>query len=281
VTAATAASTCPGRTLLNCDEKNAAFGDFVNWSHGFVLDLELFETRLPLPINNPALHKFWLFETSTAALRAVWEAQLTTELPDQNFEEIATIPRLPRPAVQPHGAVDRRTAKALTALMRAEQSEVLHLQALVTSMNRATEANLLRGRPDWVSWQMAAAARFASRTAADIRQVIRAERAASKALVRRRLFFGVGSADLMLAHRTVHRHGMAPSVKATIASLGVSDRSVIALLVQVFEQSSFGNLSFNLSQFFSYAGTISGEQGFRAALRRFAARVPPASRPPA
>jgi hypothetical protein len=274
-----AAAGCPGRQLLTCWEKGQTFADDANWTHAFVLDLELFETSLPVHLNNPALRSFWRFETSTAAARSAYELELQYELADPDFEAIATVPALPRRGVARGGVVDRRTAAALTALMRAEQSEVVDLKALVTSMNRATEASYLRGRSDWVAWQLSAAARFAARTAGAVSNVIRAQWAATRALKRRHLLFGVGSEDLKLAQRQLRHHGLAPAVSSALNALGLSDSEIAFCLTQ-FKTTSFGALSFSLAQILSQPSTIAGEQGFRAALRHFAARTPPASRPP-
>jgi hypothetical protein len=276
---ASADGACPGRQLLTCSEKSRVFADDANWTHAFVLDLELFETRLPLHLSNPALASFWRYETAAAAARSAYELELQYELVDPDFETIAAVPPLPRPAVKPHGMVDRRTAARLSALMRAEQDEIVGLHALVTSMNRATEASYMRGRNDWVAWQLSAAARFAARTAGAIGRVISAQRAATAALLRRGLPFGVGSVDLKLAQRRVRRRGLASQVRAALESQGLTAQE-IAFCVREFAGTSFGQLSFSLARIISQPTTAAGEQGFTAALRHFAARVPPASRPP-
>jgi hypothetical protein len=56
--------------------------------------------------------------------------------------------------------------------------------------------------------------------------------------------------------------------------------SDIAFCSAQFRTTSFGQLSFSLAQIVSPRSTIAGEQGFRAALEHFAARVPRASKPP-
>ncbi|MEA2145571.1 MAG: hypothetical protein QOD66_3834 [Solirubrobacteraceae bacterium] len=244
-----------------------------------MLDLELFETSLPLHLNNPALARFWRFETATAGARSVYEYVFQNTVTDDNFEAIATVPSLPQPGVRAHGIVGRRIAGALSALMRAEQSEVLNLQALDTSLNRATTASLTRGRSDWVKWQMATAARFASRTARAITRVIAGQRSVTRTLGRQGLLFGVGAVDLKLGQRHIRKYGLAPSVHATMQSIGM-DALTIAFCVNSFETASFGQLSFSLTRFLGSSGTIAGERGFRAALSGFAARVPAASKPP-
>jgi hypothetical protein len=178
---ATQAASCPGRKLLTCAEKQQAFADDTQWDHSFVLDLELFEVAgPPLHLSNPSLAQFWRFETSAAAARSAAEFELQYEIADPNFEAIAAVPRIAAPKLGAHGFIDRRTAARLSWLMAAEQSEVLNLQALVTSINRATEASYLRGRGDWVAWQSAAAAMFASRAAGAIDRVVRNQRAVAR-----------------------------------------------------------------------------------------------------
>jgi hypothetical protein len=273
------ATACPGRALLTCSERLLAFSDDLTWDHAFVLDLELFETSLPLHLNNPALRQFWRFETATAGARSIYEYIFQNTVTDDNFETIATIPSLPQPGVQAHGIISRRTAGILSSLMRAEQSEVLNLQALDTSLNRATTASFTRGRSDWVKWQMATAAGFARRTAGSITRVISAQRAVTRVLVRQGLLFGVGSVDLKLAQRQVKRFGLAPSVRGTMQSIGM-DALTIAFCINAFQTAYFGQLSFSLARFLSTHEAIVGQRGFRGALNALAARVPPASKPP-
>jgi hypothetical protein len=279
-TAATA-PVCPpkGRTLLLCSERGPAFKDDVTWSHAFVLDTELFETKLPLPLGNPALRQFWLFEMSTAAARAIYQNQFASNFSDVNFEQIATVQKLSRPAVHRHGIVSRKMARALSRLMQAEQAEVLDLQALVTSLNRATAASFLANRKDWVKWQMAAAARFARYVANDLDRVISAERGATRALAKKRLLFGVGSTDLTLGQRKVRKQGLAPSVTTALSRWGLTP--YFKLLTTNFLGTNFGPTSFALSKFISQtAPTVTFQRGFQSALRSFAARIPPASKPP-
>jgi hypothetical protein len=273
------AAGCPGRQLLTCSEKSQTFADDANWTHAFVLELELFETRLPVHLSNPALASFWRYETSASAARSAYELELQYELSDPDFETVATVAPAPRPALAPRGIVDRRTAAALSALMRAEQAEIVDLHALVTSMNRATEATYIRGRSDWVAWQLSAAAGFSARTAGAIGRVIRAQRVATAALRHRGLPFGVGSEDLKLAQRQIRRHGLAARIDSALQAQGLTAPE-IAFCVREFAGTSFGQMSFSLSQIISEPSTIAGERGFAAALKRFSARVPRASKPP-
>ena len=254
------AASCSGRRLLTCWERGQTLADDLTWTYGFVLDLELSETPLPLHLSNPALGQFWRYETGSAAARSVYEFQLQYEITDPNFEQIAAVPSLPAPVVRPSGIVDRQTADALTALTAAEQSQLVNLQALITSLNRATAATYLRGRSDWVAWQSSAAAAFARHTAFAIGRVIRAQRAASHALLSVRLPFGIGAEDLKLAHRAVRRRGLAASVTAVMHRLGLSP-AMIALCLAKFQATSFGQRSFNLSETISDPATITSERG--------------------
>jgi hypothetical protein len=147
-------------------------------------------------------------------------------------------------------------------------------------LNRATAARYLRGREDWVKWQLSAAAGFAAKTAASIAPIIKAERAAGKALARHKLLFGVGSEDLKLAQRQVRAHGFAPKLVAIMQQLGLTATD-IALARHQFETTNFGNLSFSLTQELYLPQVIAGQRGFAAALRHLAARIPPAGEPPA
>src|SRR5438309_11957481 len=85
--------------------------------------------------------------------------------------------------------------------------------------------------------------------------------------------------SLKLAQRRLRSRGLTPAVSEALKALGLSDSEIAFCLTQ-FKATSFGQLSFSLAQILSQGSTIAGEQGFRAALRRLAARVPPASKPP-
>jgi hypothetical protein len=273
------AASCGGRTLLTCQEKAAIFPDYLNWAHAFVLDAELFETPLGARIRNPALKQFWVFEASTAAARAEYEFALSYELLDNNFETIFTPPVLPAPSVKPHGVVGRKLARSLTTLMQAEQSETLNLLGLTIAMNRATEAKYQRTRQDWLKWQQWIAAGYARRAASAITRAIRAQKTASHALIHKKLLYGVGSADLNVAHRTVRSHGLAHPLVASMTQLGMSDL-MIQQITTFFKQTSFGTQSFSLSQYLAQPSLYADEAGFRTALMHYAARIPPAPQPP-
>lgn len=256
------------------------FADDVTWIHTSVLDLELFETKTPLHLSNSSLAQFWRFEASAAAARGSLEFVLGSELTDLNFEAIQPIVKLPKPSVAHKGIVDRKTARALSRLMQAEQQEVLALGALCTALNRATAARYERGRSDWVKWQLAAAAGFARKTAAAIGRVTKAEGPASRALIRHKLLFGVGAVDLKLAQRNVRKHGLARKVVADMKQLGLT-QALIAHVQAEFLATKAANLSFSLSGQLAAPKAIAGEKAAAAQLRHFAARIPPASKPPA
>lgn len=278
--ATSAAKTCQGRALLQCPEKQAIFADDVDWSHVSVLDFELFETRTPLHLSNRSLATFWRFEASTAAARGALEFVLGSEVTDANFEAIQPIAKLPRPSVPRDGIVDRKTAAALSHLMQTEQREVLVIEALDAALNRATAARYDRGRQDWVNWQLAAAAGFATKTAAAIGRVIPAERAAATALVKHKLLFGVGSEDLKLARRNVRKHGLAPKLVAVMTQLGLT-APLVKAAKQTFLVTKAVATSFSLAELLSAPHTIAAQKAAAAQLRHFAKRIPPASKPPA
>lgn len=270
---------CGGRALLQCGEKQNILPDIAKWTNAFVLDAELFEAP-QIHVYNSALIQFWRWEMSTAAARSVYESLLFKEfVNDQNFENIAVPPTLPAPVVRPSGIVDRRTAKAMTSLLQAEMRELGNIFALDTSLDRAGTASFTRGRADWVAWQLSAGAEFARRAAGSIGSVIFWERAVTAALMKRNRPFGVGSTDLNLAQRQVHRHGFAAPLVANMKQLQLA--GVLPLLQKEFEGYSFGTFSFNVSQVLSQPEVVAAQQGLSTALRHFAARIPPASKPPA
>jgi hypothetical protein len=268
-----------GRFLLQCSEKDAIFGDSIDWSHLAILDFEPFEVKLPLHLSNPSLAQFLRFEACTAAARGELEFEFGSEIVDTNFESVAPIAKLPKPSVGPHGIVTGKLARTLSRLMQAEQQEVLALGALDTAMNRATAARYERGREDWVSWQEAAAARFASTAASAIGRVIPAEKAASKALVKAKLLFGVGSRDLQLAKRNVRAHGLAAKLVAIMTRLGLTP-TLLAQVKHSFLTTKAINLSFSLSEELATPHLIAEQQAAATGLRHFAKRIPPAPKPP-
>jgi hypothetical protein len=264
--------------LLQCGEKFSLYVDLVNSSRAFVLEAELFEAP-QVHVYNRALAQFWRFEASAAAARIAYETVVGNELADTNFEAIARRAVLPAPVVRTSGKIDRRTAATLTTLMKAEQSEVLNLAALAISLDRATAASYLRARTDWTKWQESTAAGFALSAAGAAERVIRAQVRVTAALLRKRLPFGVGSVDLKLAQRAVRKHGFVRSLVAALRRLGLPDGS-IASFASEFEHANIGQTSFNVSEVLSQSDVVAGERGLASNLRHFAARIPPASKPP-
>ncbi len=280
ISGATTASNCSaGRSLLQCGEKQGIYNDAFNWAAGGVLDLVLFETRLPVPLKNPALARFWRFETATALARYGLEFASVQQLTDPDFEHLAPAATLPAPAVRAGGVVTRQMAAAMSRLMLAEQQEVVNLGAFNTALNRATAALIERSRADWVAWQASAAAGFALHAAAAIGRVRVAERALTRSLVHARLLFGVGPVDLRRAQRYVRAHGLARSVTDVMTTLGVPP-ILLALIKDGFVNAGLGPTSFSLSQYFSSPTVTAGEKRCADALRHFAARIPRAGRPP-
>jgi hypothetical protein len=220
-----------------------------------------------------------LFEASTAAARSEYEFALSYELLDNNFEAPYTPPRPPKPSVKPKGIVGAKLARSLTSLMQSEQTESLNLLGMMVAMNRATEAKYERTRQDWLNWQQWSAAGYARRAAGAITKVIRAQKSVTRALIHKKLLFGVGSADLNVAHRTVRNHGLAQPLVTTMTQLGMSD-PLIAQITTLFKQTTFGTLSFSLSQYLAQASIYADEAAFRSALTHYADRIPAAPLPP-
>lgn len=274
------AATCGGRVLLECGEKNALFQDYAKSGAAFVLYATQFESPPDVQyFRNRALQKFWRLEAATAAARSGFGFQLIGTGADPNFQEIASPRGLPVPKIPAYGRVNKPTAAALTALVRAEQSEMLYLEALKVSLDRATAAQFERGREDWVAYQQAAAAGFARNTASALTRVIRAQKIASRALLRRHLQFGIGSVDIRLAKRAVHRDGLSAGLRDTFGSLGLDD-SLRRFGIQLFASLNFGKLSFSLSQTLADPPVLAAEKALVVQLRHYASRIPPAPLPP-
>lgn len=277
---ATHATGCAGRTLLSCSEKLAAYDDSVTGTFSFARDFELFETRIPVGLHKPALAQFWRFEAASAAARALLEFELGNQDVDPDFEVAVTRPALRVTTVKPAGVVDRTLAAALNRLMESEAQEVANLEAAALALDRATDAEVEGNRPDWIAWQESAAAGFALGAAGAIGRVVTAERSVTRLFVARRLRFGVGSADLAAAQRTVRKHGLARRLVQTMQSLGVT-AVLIAYAQTEFLKGNFGPQTFSLAGELSAQSVTSTERAFGSALRHFAARIPRVRRPPA
>jgi hypothetical protein len=275
---ASPAFACAGRAFLSCGEKTGLFADAIRWNHAFVLDTELFEAP-QVHVYNPALQTFWRYETSTAGARNLYESFLIEEfVADTNFENIAVPPVLRVPVIGRSGIIDRRTASTMTRLLQAEARELAFLQPLDTSLDRAQTAFFTRGRTDWVRWQLSAAAGYARKVANAIDSIIPLQRALTKALMKKHRPYGVGSTDLTLAQRRVRRQGFTPRLADVMKRLGLE--GTIPILVRTFVGADFRFLSFNVSQVLSQSDVIASERQFQSALRHFASRQKPASKPP-
>jgi hypothetical protein len=163
--------------------------------------------------------------------------------------------------------------------MQAEQSEVLNLAALGISLDRATAASYLRARADWTKWQESTAAGFALSAAGATERSISSQRRVTAALLRKHLPFGVGSVDLRLAQRAVREHGFVSPLVAAMHRFGLTDASIASFSTE-FRQANIGQSSFNVSEVLSQSDVITGELRLASILRQFAARIPPASKPP-
>ena len=272
--------TCPGgRSVLQCSERQQILPDSITWGHAYVLDFELFETKTSLPLNNPALNQFWHFEAASAAARGELEFALDAQLTDQNFEQLATVVTPPEPSLKPYKIVNRKLARTLTRLMSAEQQDVVYLEALSTALNRATYAHYSANRQDWMRWQLASAAGFASKVAAAIPNVIKAQKAAASALVAKHLLFGVGTTDLKLAQRAVKKHGLQRGLVTVMQRIGLSPQ-LITDITKGFISIHPTTISFSLSELLSATKAIAGERQLATALKHFAVRTPSAGKLP-
>jgi hypothetical protein len=274
------AATCPGRFLLSCSEKQALFPDAVTWQRGYVLDFEIFETKTSLPLWNRALNGFWRFEAATAAARGELEYGLASEVYDSDFEQLPSVPNLPLPSVRPWGVVNRKLARHMSWLMQAEQRYVLWLDAMDTAMNRATFARYNQTRKDWVAWQESSAAGYAIRAAAALGQVIKQQPVVARELIAKRLLFGVGVTDLKLSQRRVRRHGFARFLVRAMRRLGLTGPAIAHIQSHFVSIKPQGGFSFSLTGLLDSAPLLSKERAFQSTLREFAARIPPAGRPP-
>lgn len=273
------AAACPGRVLLTCSEKQAMIAEGLAARDAFVLNAEPFQTPTSLPLGNAALRHFWRFEAASSAALTVFEQELLLDGSDPDFEAISPPPHLQPPVVQPRGIVDRPLAKALRSLMAQQVAAVANLIAANAALNRATTASSYRGRSDWVNWQLAEAAKFAARAAGALRGGMTAERSASRGLIRRHILFGVGSADLRLAQRSVRRSGFTSALVADMRQLTLND-AAIGYCRQTFLQASFGPSSFALSTYLDVSDVRAAQGAYIQALSHFAGRIPAATQPP-
>ena len=269
-----------GRTILQCSEKLEIYQGSYTASIGGFGDLILFETKLPLPISNPALSRFWSYQAATSIAAAELDSSIINQETDDNIEQIATRANLRAPVVQASGVVDSRTAAALSRLLLAEQQQVVNLEAMETALNRATAAQIERQRPDWARYQQSAAGGFALHAAAATGRMITLQKAASQALVAKKLLFGVGPVDLKMAQQTVKKaREFIPMIGSLLLGFGVTTPMIGAAEVQ-FVLANLGPTSVSLSQYLDSTTLIGGERNLITALRHYAARIPHAGRPP-
>jgi hypothetical protein len=278
-----AAATKPcqkGRTVLQCGEKIGLYDDSLGASVGGFGDLVLFETKLPLPIGNPALSQFWLYQCATSIARSEFEAAITNQETDENIEQIARRVSMAAPVVRASGVIDRRTAATLSRLLLAEQQQVLNLAGMATALNRATAALVTRTRADWARYQESAAGGFAIHAAAATQRMIADQRAAERALIAKKLLFGVGPVDLKKAQKTVKRQrAFVPNVNNLITRFGLALPQIGAAEAE-FVIANFGPTSVSLSQYLTSSTLVGGERALIRALRHYAARIPHAGVPP-
>jgi hypothetical protein len=148
------------------------------------------------------------------------------------------------------------------------------------AMNRATYARYFETRKDWVAWQQSAAAGYAIRAAAALGQVIRGQQAVARGLIAKHLLFGVGVTDLKLAQRRVRRHGFARWLVRAMHRVGLDSNAIARIQHDFVAIKPGGVLSFSLTGLLESPPLLSKERMFQSTLREFAARIPPAGRPP-
>lgn len=269
---ATATAACAGRTLLSCSEKDSIYNDGALTGLSYELEASLFELRLPVHLNNPALNRYWRFEVSAAGVLSLDDDLLINQLPDSNFQAIAKPVRLAVPAARASGIVKASVARALNAQMADEQAEVLNVNGMLASLDRATGASYVAGRGDWVSYQRQVAAGFARRAAAAVRRLIGVQRTVAGAFARLGLRFGIGIVDERLTRTKVRRHGLTSVITAGLRRLGVQPSGLTALRQEVAKGTV--NETVNLAVLLDYPTTVSEERAFAAALSSFARTAP-------
>jgi hypothetical protein len=168
-------------------------------------------------------------------------------------------------------------ATVMTRLMQGEQQEVVNLVAMNTALNRATYA-LQDSRPDWSQYQTYMAANFARHAADAISRLIGRQRAVTKALVQRKLMFGVGDADERAAQRSVRKHGFPRGVQQAMVSLG-ADPLTLAFVKDSFLHAKPVAITYSMSKYLSSSSVITRERQCASALRHFANRIPAVSQP--
>lgn len=273
-----AATTCPGRQALTCDERTALYNDAVSWALAGFGSLDLFRARRSQRLGNPALAAFWRYQAATGITRYEYDLAIGSPGTDLLFESPVQAAQPPAPAIKPTGIVTRSMARVMNRLVSAEQQVDVNLIAMDTALNRATGANS-RSRPDWSKYLAYVAAGFARHTADAIAILIPRQRAVTKALVRARLMFGIGPADQKAEARYVSNHGFPQAIAQIMVKLGVNSVA-LDYARSGFVHAKPAARTYSLSQYLSSATVIRSEQALANALQGFAGRVPAAPQPP-
>jgi hypothetical protein len=270
--AAGTSSTCTGRTVLTCPEKDAFFNDDLSNAESFALDSTLFELSLPLHLNNPAIAQFWRSNVAVDGTVSLDDALMINQIADPDFEQVATLAKLTPPVIHPHGAINRQTARAMTELIDAEQTEALNLEAMLTSLDRATAASLVESRSDWLGYQEQKAAGFGRTVASAIHRLIPAQRAVAADLTRAGLHFGIGTIDLALTRAKIKRHGLTATIVSGLRRLGVPSAGISDCAHEIVGTTSIE--SYSLTTLLDEGSALSSERALAAALSNFAAHAP-------
>jgi hypothetical protein len=274
---ASVAASCPGRPQLSCNLRAALYNDSVNWAIGGFEAVALFEARRPLHLNNPALAQFWRFEAASGVTRYLFELAVGSQGNDLAFETVPQATRPSAPVIKRSGIVSRHLAAALSGLLGAEEQEIVNLVAMDVALNRATGATI-NSRPDWANYQTYVAARFARKVATAMNRLVSLQRAATRALLRVGLHFGVGEADQRAAQRYVRKHGWPRAIKQDMLALGMSSVT-ISIAKAAFVHGNLGITTYSLSQYLSSASVIKDEESCARALELFASQTPSAPVP--
>jgi hypothetical protein len=270
--AAGTSGTCTGRALLTCPEKDAFFNDDLITAESFALDSALFELALPLHLTNPAIAQFWRSNDAVAGTISLDDALMINQVSDPDFEQMVTLTALNSPVIHPHGAITLRTARAMTNLVDAGQTEALSLQAMLTSLDRATAASMVDSRSDWLGYQEQEAAGFARTTASAIHRLIPAQRAVAADLTHAGLHFGIGTVDLTLTRAKVKRTGLSAVIVNGLHRLGFTSAAISDCAHEIVG-GTFAE-SYSLTALLDQAPTLSAERALAAALSDFAAHAP-------
>jgi hypothetical protein len=264
---------CSGRALLSCAEKNVIFGDDLISNRTFTLDAELFELRLPLGLSDPSLRHFWRFEMAAAGARSLWDIYVINQLSDPYFEQQTTPITITPVVVKPTKVVDRRAARAMNSLLRAETAQIINYQGVLVALDRATGASLVAGRGDWVKYQWSLAGNFARKAASATRRMLSAQRSVAASFRRLKLKFGVGARDLAHMKSIVRHHGLAPTVASALRAISLNDTELAACAKELVGAQP-NPITYSLTQLLTDSSTITVERNLATAFSTFAARAP-------